>query len=97
MRVKAKEEKRRARRSRAADRRAQAETARLLRLPETRAGVHAFHAKRLAIAVPYDPGMDAAMRDQPESSWARADALGKAQSLARKEEALAGVRRERQD
>ena len=62
-----------------------------------RAGVHAFHAKRLAIAVPYDPGMDAAMRDQPESSWARADALGKAQSLARKEEALAGVRRERQD
>ena len=37
------------------------------------------------------------MRDQPESSWARADALSKAQSLARKEEALAEVRRERQD
>ena len=89
MRVKAKEEKRKARRSRAADHKAQAEAARLLRQPETRAGVHAFHARRLVIDVPYDPDMDAAMRDQPESSWARADAQDKAQRLARKEEALA--------
>ena len=71
--------------------------ARLLRLPETRAGVHAFHARRLVVEVPYDPGMDAAMRDRPESSWAKADAQDKAQRLARKEEALAGAQRERKD
>ena len=41
----------------------QAEAARLRRLPETRAGVHAFHAKRLVIDVPYDPDMDTAMRE----------------------------------
>ena len=66
-------------------------------MPETRAGVHAFHARRLVVEVPYDPGMDAAMRDQPESSWAKADAQDKAQRLARKEEALAGAQRERKD
>ena len=37
------------------------------------------------------------MRDQPESSWAKADAQDKAQRLARKEEALAGAQRERKD
>ena len=74
-----------------------ASAARLLRSPETRAGVHAFHARRRAVEVPYDQGMDAAMRDRPESSWAKADAQDKAQGLARKEEALAGAQRERKD
>ena len=96
-RARDKEERRRTRCCRAADRVARAEAARLLRQPETRAGVRAFHARSRDAAMPYDPGMDAAMRDRPESPWARADALSKAQSLARKEEARAAARRERQD
>ena len=96
-RVQAKEEKRAARRSRVAAHKAQAKAARSLRSPETRAGVHAFHARRRAVEVPYDPGMDVAMRNRPESSWARADAQDKAERLARREETLAEARRERKD
>ena len=77
-----------------ADHKAQALAAKLRRSPETREGVHAFHARRRAVEVPYEPGMDVAMRNRPESSWARADAQDKAERLARREETLAEARRE---
>ena len=80
-RVQAKKEKRAARRSKVADHKAQALAAKLRRSPETREGVHAFHARRRAVEVPYDPGMDVAMRNRPESSWAKADAQDKAERL----------------
>ena len=60
-RVQAKKEKRAARRSKVADHKAQALAAKLRRSPETREGVHAFHARRRAVEVPYDPGMDVAI------------------------------------
>ena len=92
-----KNERRAARLSRSADHKAKAQAAKRLRSPETREGVHVFHARRRALDVPYDPGMDAASRSRPEGPWAEADARAKAELLAGREEVLAAARRERKD
>ena len=56
-RVAEKNERRAARLSKSADHKAKAHAAKRLRSPETRGGVHAFHARRRALDVPYDPGI----------------------------------------
>ena len=96
-RVAEKNERRAARLSKSADHKAKAHAAKRLRSPETRGGVHAFHARRRALDVPYDPGMDAASRSRPEGLWAEADARAEAELLAGREEASAAARRERKD
>ena len=96
-RVAEKNERRAARLSRSADHKAKAQAAKRLRSPETRGGVHAFHARRRALEVPYDPGMDAALRNRPEGPWAKADARTKAELLAGREEVSAAARRECKD
>ena len=73
------------------------QAAKRLRSPETREGVRAFHARRRALDVPYDPGMDAATPCRPAGLWAEADARSEADFLAGREEAAAAAQRERKD
>ena len=90
-------EKRAARLSKAEDRKAKAQAAKRLRSPETREGVHAFHVRRRALDVPYDPGTDAAMPGRQAGLWAEAEARAEADLLAEREEAAAAAQRERKD
>ena len=70
---------------------------RRLRSPETREGIHGFHAKRRRFVVPYDPDVDAVTPGRPAGLWAEAEARAEDNLRAGREEAAAAAQQARKD